>query len=122
MYASMREGCPVAHSDRYGGYEYVSRYADVKAIMADPATYTSGEGVFIPDTGLPRLPALEFDAPEHTTIRAIMYNRLLTPRAVRAFEPTISESANRLIDSFADRGTADLAPEFAEQLPAIVVG
>ncbi len=120
-YADMREQCPIAHSERFGGFDYVSRYADVREILSNSDTFTSGDGVFIPDTGVPRVPPLEFDAPAHTTLRKMM-DGPINPRAVRAFEPTIVDVANGLVDEFAARGTADLARELAEPLPAIVIG
>jgi cytochrome P450 len=121
VYTDMREQCPIAHSDRFGGFDYVSRYADVREILSNSDTFTSGEGVFIPDTGVPRVPPLEFDPPAHTTLRKMM-DGPINPRAVRGFEPTIVEIANELVDEFAARGTADLAAELAEPLPAIVIG
>ena len=120
-YEQMLQECPVAHSDRYGGFDYISRYDDVRTVLHDPAAFTTTDGVFIPDSGLPKIPALEDDPPEHTAMRALM-NGPLNPRAVRAFEPTIAQIADVLIDNFADRGTADLAPEFCALLPAIVIG
>lgn len=120
-YADMREQCPIAHSERFGGLDYVSRYADVREILSNSDTFTSGEGVFIPDTGVPRVPPLEFDPPAHTTLRKMM-DGPINPRAVRSFEPTIVEIANGLVDEFGARGTADLAAELAEPLPAIVIG
>ncbi|MDF2822632.1 MAG: cytochrome [Mycobacterium sp.] len=120
-YTDMREQCPVAHSERFGGFDYVSRYADVREILSKSDTFTSGEGVFIPDTGVPRVPPLEFDPPAHTTLRKMM-DGPINPRTVRDFEPTIIEIANGLVDEFAARGTADLAVDLAEPLPAIVIG
>lgn len=121
IYREMRENCPVAHSDKFGGVDYISRHADVRAVLSDSITFTSGEGVFIPDTGLPRVPPMEYDPPTHTMLRAIMDGPLCA-RAVRAFEPTIAEIVNILIDDFAERGRADLAADLSEPLPAIVIG
>ncbi|GAB3891349.1 hypothetical protein GCM10029964_064370 [Kibdelosporangium lantanae] len=50
--------------------------------MSNPVAFSSADGVFIPPSGLPRIPALEFDEPEHSTWRAVL-NGPLTPRAVR---------------------------------------
>jgi cytochrome P450 len=120
-FAEMREQCPVVHSPHHGGFEYLTRYADIRAALTNPAEFSSADGVFIPPSGLPRIPALEFDEPEHSTWRAVL-NGPLTPRAVRAFEPAIAEIVDLLIDQFAERGHADLVPELAEPLPAIVIG
>lgn len=120
-YADMRETCPVAHSPHYGGIDIITRYGDVRGALNDSATFSSSDGVFIPASGFPQIPALEFDEPEHSKWRAAL-NDPLTPQAVHAFEPTITEVADLLIDSFAAKGEADLAEDFAEPLPAIVIG
>jgi cholest-4-en-3-one 26-monooxygenase len=123
IYADMRESCPVAHSDRFGGLDYVSRYEDVRRILADNAMFHTTDGVFIPPrpSGLPNIPPLEYDPPEHTVLHALMGGPL-NSCAVRAFEPTIAEIAHLLIDGFAGAGVADLASQLTEYLPVIVVG
>lgn len=121
-HAEMRERCPVVHSDRHGGFDYLTRYADVRGALTDPATFSSADGVKIPSTALlPPVPALEFDEPEHTEWRRVL-DGPLTPRAVRAFEPVITEVVDLLIDEFARSGKADLVDQLAEPLPAIVIG
>jgi cholest-4-en-3-one 26-monooxygenase len=120
-FAEMREQCPVVHSPHHGGFHYLTRYDDIRTALTSPEEYSSGDGVFIPPSGLPRIPALEFDEPEHRTWRAVL-DGPLTPRAVRAFEPTITEVVDLLVDGFAARGHADLVAELAEPLPAIVIG
>lgn len=120
-YRQMRQQCPIAHADRHGGFDYVSRYHDVRSVLHDSANYTTTDGVFIPANGLPKIPALEDDPPVHSAMRALMEG-VLSPRAVRTFEPTILAIADSLVDSFASRGSADLAAEFCNLLPAIVIG
>ena len=41
IYEDLRERCPVAHSDRYGGVWLPTRHADVSAIANDQAHFTS---------------------------------------------------------------------------------
>jgi cytochrome P450 len=120
-YAAMREGCPVVHSDRHGGFDFLTRYSDVRSALTDSQAYSSAEGVFIPPSGMPRIPALEFDEPAHSAWRTVL-DGPLTPRAVRAFEPTIAEIVDLLIDGFAAVGSVDLVEGLAEPLPAIVIG
>ena len=72
IFADMREHCPVAHSDRHGGFDYISRYQEVRRILADSTTFSTTDGVFLPPSGLPRVPPLEYDPPMHTVLRAVM--------------------------------------------------
>jgi cytochrome P450 len=120
-YENMRESCPLAHSDRHGGYDFVNRYADVRAALHDAVTFSSADGVFVPPSGLPPTPALEFDDPEHSTWLTVMRGPL-TLKAVRGFEASIGKIVDDLVDGFAARGSADLVTELAEPMPAIVIG
>ena len=46
IWSELREGCPVAHSDRYGGAWLPVTHADVQAIA--PATVSTGCTVVVP--------------------------------------------------------------------------
>ncbi|MGK3209228.1 cytochrome P450 [Amycolatopsis sp. MEPSY49] len=121
-HTEMREACPVVHSDRHGGFAFLTRYADIRGALTDTAAFSSADGVHLPaDPSRPPVPALEFDEPEHAEWRKVL-DGPLTPRAVRAFEPVITEVADLLIDDFASDGEADLADRLTEPLPAIVIG
>ncbi|WP_200871736.1 cytochrome P450 [Actinomadura welshii] len=121
-HAEMREACPVVHSDRHGGFDFLTRYGDVRAALTDTGSFSSADGVHIPPSRLlPPVPALEFDEPEHAQWRRVL-DGPLTPRAVRAFEPVITEIVDLLIDDFATAGQADLVCRLTEPLPAIVIG
>ncbi|MDH6293214.1 cytochrome P450 [Rhodococcus opacus] len=120
-YAQMVSQCPVAHIDRHGGYTVMSSYEAVRTVATAATEFVSRDGVFIPASGLPRIPALEYDGSEHTVWRSLMSD-LLSPNAVRDLEGMVTEVVDRQIDSFAKNASADLAGEFAEPIPAIVIG
>ncbi len=40
-YAKLRSRCPVAHTDRHGGYWVVAKYDDVATVARDDATFSS---------------------------------------------------------------------------------
>lgn len=110
---SLRSTCPVARVDRYGGFELVSDYDEIRQIISVREDFSSaGEGVFIPrPSGLPILPAMEFDGDAHRAWRKV-FDGLLNPTAVRALEPLITEIVDAHIDAFARHGSADLIPAF----------
>ena len=73
LYGRLRERCPVAHSDSYGGFWAVTRYRDVQQVMRDPATFSSAEGIIIPrNPASGRRPPLHYDPPEHTAYRKVI--------------------------------------------------
>lgn len=117
---AIREQCPVFHSDKSGGFDMITRYDDVSAALRDSGTFSSADGVGTPPRGGPRVPALEFDDPEHKRWRNIMAGTL-TARAVREFEPVIVETVDSLLDHIVADGHADLVSDVAVPLPALVI-
>jgi len=120
-YEELRATCPVAYVDLYGGFYLASAYDAVRTVASKNDQFISGDGIFVPPSGLPRVPALEFDGDEHTTWRALM-NDLLNPRAVKDLEPMVVEVVDAQLSTFAARGHADLVTDFAHPVPGIVIG
>mgnify|MGYP000864715816 CR=1 FL=1 len=61
VHAGLRARCPVAYSDRWGGFYTLTRYADVVQASKDTETFTATKQTVIPSSprkGLPRLPLL----------------------------------------------------------------
>jgi cytochrome P450 len=105
-----------------------TRYADVTAIAHDIEHFSSTQVAVIPFEGpipeepmLPYgLPPISADPPLHTWSR-----RLLLPwfshRRVAGYEALTRSLCATLIDGFADRGRADAAAEYAQQIPVRVI-
>jgi cytochrome P450 len=107
----------------------VTRYADVREVLAD-STRFSNAGAFRPPEDS-RTAAererdragvlLAFDPPEHTRLR-----RMLTPeftvRRMRRLEPRIVEIVTEHLDELERAGSpADLVPTFALPIPSLVI-
>ena len=116
--AEMREHCPVAHSDRHGGFWVLTRYADVYRALQDWRTFSSASGVVIPQHGTDHLlPPLETDPPEQREWRKI-YNPHFSPGRVARYGEGIRAIATEYLDRFTGRGHCDLVAEFAVPFPA----
>jgi cytochrome P450 len=61
------------------------------------------------------------DPPTHERIRAVLHPAFKPSLVKERFEPVVRAAAIRLIDRFADRGSADFARELARPLPAEMV-
>ncbi|ARQ70307.1 cytochrome P450 family protein [Streptomyces marincola] len=133
-YAWLRRNEPVRWTVLPSGVPawLVTRYADARRALADPrlskdpqrhraAEHASGR-VGIPGERranvTPHL--LNIDPPDHTRLRRLV-SQAFTPRRVAAFEPRVRELADRLVDGFAARGSADLIDEFAFPLPIYAI-
>ncbi|MFE0463473.1 cytochrome P450 [Kitasatospora sp. NPDC058965] len=133
-YAWLREHAPVHRTTLPSGVEawLVTRYADARQALADarlsknPAHHSEQAHrtgrVGIPGERQADLMThlLNIDPPDHTRLRRLV-SKAFTPRRVAAFEPQVQRLTDRLIDSFATRGTADLIHEFAFPLPIYAI-
>jgi cytochrome P450 len=122
-HAELRRGCPVARSDRWGGFWSLLRHEDIIAASLDTETFVSGQKTTIPDStgpGRPPRPPLEADRPEHTH-----YRRLLAPffsvQRARELEPAIRQIAAELLDAAIGEREVDLVPTVAVPMPALVL-
>jgi cytochrome P450 len=112
LWKRLRAECPAIHSDRYGGFWFVTRHEDVNRVLVDWETFTASEGVNIPRQGMVMLP-LEVDPPLHRKYREIL-NPLLAPQSVKSFEPWIRQLAEEWVAQIADKDEFDVCTEFAE--------
>ena len=84
----LREHCPVAHSDRWGGFWTLTRYRDIVRAAGDARTFVSSVQNLVPPSprnGLPRRP-LASDPPEHTLFRRVLNQHLSEARVARLDE------------------------------------
>jgi cytochrome P450 len=138
FWQELRERCPVAHTDRWGGSWMPTRYEDLFNIARDIEHFSSRdvlvapggpppEGVE-PDEEIPEVlrdynigaPPITSDPPVHTWARKL----LLPPfsaTAVAKWEPETRELCKSLVESFIDKGRADGAADYAQQIPPRVI-
>jgi cytochrome P450/ferredoxin-NADP reductase len=119
VYARLRTECPVAWSERFGGFFALTRFDDVTDAALDWHTFTSAEKTPIPDATTadrpPRAPA-EVDPPYHTAYRDLL-NRFFTPDYIRGLEPVIRRTARDLIGRCVAVGDVDAVASFTFFMP-----
>jgi cytochrome P450 len=117
-YRALRDAGPVVWLAAHDMYA-VARYREVRAVLEDPATFVSGDGVglndFINEGG--RGTTIMSDGEEHRCQREVIV-RPLTPRALAGLRPQAQALADRLVDDLVERGTFDAVAELAVELPA----
>lgn len=124
VYRALRDHAPVHWSPEASTW-VLSRYDDVSAALADPATYSSASGVFptppemdMTEVFLPML--VMSDPPRHTQLRQLV-SRAFTPRRIAALEPSIQVIVDDLLAQVPPVGTWDFVEDFAGPFPAIVI-
>ncbi|MGW1893177.1 cytochrome P450 family protein [Streptomyces sp. NPDC002004] len=133
-YAWLREHAPVHRTRLPSGVEawLVTRYADARQALADQRLSKNPVHHDEPahakgKTGIPgerkaelMTHLLNIDPPDHTRLRRLV-SKAFTPGRVAEFAPRVQELTDRLIDTFAERGEADLIHEFAFPLPIYAI-
>ena len=134
IWDQLRETCPIAHTDRWGGSWLPTRYADVNAIAHDIEKFPSGNGIsvvpIIVDAGpdgqnapvlTAGVPPISADPPLHTWTRRLILPTM-SPARVAEYEIFTRELCKRLVDDIATRGNGDAAAEYAQLIPVRVIG
>ena len=134
VWDEIRSECPVGHTDRHLGSWMPTRWEDLFAIAQDNKHFSSRDVLVAPfgiaagyipteeDAQFAEVaaPPITADPPVHTWSR-----RLLLPpfsmRSVEKWEALTREHCQSLIDGFIDKGEADGAVDYAQQIPPFVI-
>lgn len=117
-YADLRERCPVAHTDRWGGFWALTRYEDIVAVASDSEGFITSVQNLVPKSprsGVPRRP-LQVDPPEHAHFRRAM-NPYFKEERVASLEPSLRATAVRYLEPLLEKGRGDGAQAYARHLP-----
>ncbi|WP_447007988.1 cytochrome P450 [Saccharothrix isguenensis] len=118
VWQAMRDEAPVHRHVLPDGREYtsVTRYADVRRVIADHRVFTSRRGNMLSvlgghDPAADRM-MVSSDPPIHTALREPLA-KLLSHRQLRALGPAIRAMARRLLAPLLEGGTWDVAESVA---------
>jgi cytochrome P450 family 142 subfamily A polypeptide 1 len=111
----MRTHAPVYWDGRIWG---VTRYADLKHVSGDPATFSNAGGIR-PESG-PIAMMIDMDDPEHIRRRKLV-NRGYTPRRIRDREAEVRAACDVIIDRLDGRDAVDLVWDIAAPLPLAMI-
>lgn len=118
VFDRIRQKCPVARSELFGGFWMLSKYDDVLRAYQEPELFSSYPNP-IPPNGIgserPVIP-VETDGPDHAKYRKIL-QPLFTVARLRPLETKVLQHATELIDGIAARGECEFITEFAHVLP-----
>ncbi|HUQ40516.1 MAG TPA: cytochrome P450 [Acidimicrobiales bacterium] len=126
IWDDLRETCPIAHSDRYGGVWLPTRHEDVSEIAYDTEHFTS-RSIVVTEWPPPRelepqgiAPPISSDPPFHRGARRLLLEPF-APKAIDLIEPATREYCEELVAAMAGRDVVDAAEEYAQHIPVRVI-
>jgi cytochrome P450 len=122
----LRQRCPIARTERFGGAWLPTRYEDVAAIAHDTERFSS-RSIILSNFRPPRelapvggSPPISSDPPFHHDARKLLLPAF-TKKAVARQEPATRAFCHSLIDSFAGQDVVDAAQDYAQHIPVRVI-
>ena len=122
----LRQRCPIAHTDRFGGGWLPVRYEDVAAIAYDTERFSSRSivmGNFRPPVDIAPVggsPPISSDPPFHHDARKLLLPAF-TKTAVSKLEPATRAFCHALIDNVAGQDIVDAAGDYGQHIPTRVI-
>ncbi len=120
IWKQLRDTCPIAHTRRFQGVYFPSRFADVRAIAYDTEHFSSRR-LFVRERQPPltEAPPATSDPPRHRGQRMLLMPPF-APGAIRSLEPQIRAFCQRCIDELRGESTCDGALDYAQRIPTHV--
>jgi cytochrome P450 len=123
----LRQDDPVHFNPEHDGgpgFWAVTRYADIKAVHQDPATFSSEVGgTSLEDLAPQHLEArksmIDTDPPRHTELRSLI-DRRFRFKAVSAWEDQVRQVTREVLDAALERERFDFVAEVAAEIPMTV--
>jgi len=122
----LRQRCPIARTERFGGGWLPTRYEDVAAIAYDTDRFSSRSiimGNFRPPREIAPVggsPPISSDPPFHRDARRLLLPAF-TKTAVTRQEPATRAFCHSLIDAFDGQDVVDAARDYAQHIPMRVI-
>ncbi|MDJ0770052.1 MAG: cytochrome P450 [Ilumatobacter sp.] len=130
IWADLRAGgCPVAHSERYGGMWAPITHELVKEVAYDTDHFTSrsvvvSNGRPVIEAPVGPAPPITSDPPFHQIARRLLLPPF-SPKAINPWEPEIRRLCNELLDRMGDitagESVVDAAVQYAQSIPVNVI-
>ncbi len=126
IWDDLRGGCPVAHTDRWGGSHLPTTHALVTGVAHDVERFSSSEITVAPipptydEHGNQLRSIIATDPPDHTPERRLLLP-FFAPKAVERFREPTRELCRELLRGFIEQGEVDAAESYAKQIPPRVI-
>jgi cytochrome P450 len=129
LYAELRARCPIAWTERYGGFWVASAFEPCVRVAKDPERFRSDhdvdgtregyQGITIPSLPNQRFIPSEADPPEFLEYRHLL-QPWFSPGKVARWEGFVRDDVTARLDERVGSGAIDLVLDLANPVPAVV--
>jgi len=121
IWDELRQKCPIAHTERFQGAYFPSRYEDVRAIAYDTEHFSSRR-VIVRESRPPLIPAppITSDPPAHRPAKQVLLPAF-TPEMIARHEPRTRDICRELIERIGSHDRCDGAVDYAQEIPVRVI-
>jgi cytochrome P450 len=121
IWQQLRARCPMAHTNRYMGVYFPTRYEDIRAIAYDTEHFSSHR-IVVRETMPPPggAPPITTDPPKHRGAKTVLLPAF-TPEAIERHRSRTRDICGELIDRFSGQRGADAAVDYAQEIPVRVM-
>jgi cytochrome P450 len=126
FWQELRDECPVAHSDRWGGSYMPSTFAGVRDVAGNVDDFSSYSITVAPipqnydDDGNRLRSIISSDPPDHTPERRLMLP-FFGPKSVEKYRDHTRDLCRSLIRGFIEDGRVDAGGDYARQIPPRII-
>ena len=125
-----KSGCPIAHTDRYGGTWLPLTHEMVHEIAYDTDRFSSrgivvgqikpSQQQFAPPAPVGPVPPISSDPPFHGEARRLLLPAF-SPKQIDPLRDVIRDYCNDLIDNMGDREFVEVSREYTQNIPVMII-
>jgi cytochrome P450 len=121
IWEELRKKCPVAHTERFDGVFFPTRYEDIRTVAYDTEHFSSRRIIIREGRPpVPPSPPITSDPPEHSAQKAMLLPAFAL-KAIERYAPQTRAICRALIDRLRDKTHCDGAVDYAQEVPVRVI-
>ena len=128
IWEDLRQRCPVAHTERYGGGWFPATHELVSQVANDTENFTSRMPIVVngrlgddaPPAPIGVVPPISSDPPFHHIARRLILPAF-APKPINALEPQIRALCEKLLDDMEGMDVVNAGHGFAQFIPPAVI-
>ena len=121
IWEELRKKCPIAHTERFDGVFFPSRYEDIRTVAYDTEHFSSRRVILREGRPpVPPAPPVTSDPPHHSAHKRMVLPAF-SPKAIERYAPQTRAICRELIERLHNKTYCDAAVDYAQEIPVRVI-